>query len=212
MPVALDTLLVFIVASVALAITPGPTMLLALANGMSGGLRLAAFGIAGASLGSSTLILGVALGLGSLLAASHAGFEALRWCGVAYLAWIGWRLWHSPVHALGESPSAVPAEVSVHAAFRRSLLVALSNPKAVLFFAAFLPQFIDASRDQAAQFAWLGTIFVLIDSTVMILYAGAGARAARWLSMRSQRMIHRGCAIAMGLLAVLLATWRRGSP
>jgi threonine/homoserine/homoserine lactone efflux protein len=212
MPVALDTLLVFIVASTALAITPGPTMLLALSNGMSGGLRLAAFGIAGASLGSSTLILGVAVGLGSLLAASQTGFEAVRWLGVAYLAWIGWRLWRSPPAALGDHLAATPVNVSALAAFRRSLLVALSNPKAVLFFAAFLPQFIDASRAQAAQFAGLGAVFVLIDSAVMMLYAGAGARAARWLSARSQRWLHRGCAVGMGLLAMLLATWRRGSP
>ena len=79
---SLDTLLLYALASVALAITPGPTMLLALSNGIAGGMRAAAWGIAGASMGSCIVITTVALGLGSLLAASEWLFNAIRVAGV----------------------------------------------------------------------------------------------------------------------------------
>jgi homoserine/homoserine lactone efflux protein len=97
----LDTLLIYVVASLALAVIPGPTMLLALSNGIDGGMRRASWGIAGASLGSITLIAVVALGLGSLLAASEWLFNAIRVAGVAYLVWLGFKLWRSEATDLG---------------------------------------------------------------------------------------------------------------
>ncbi|HEY2255699.1 MAG TPA: LysE family transporter, partial [Variovorax sp.] len=87
-----SALLLFAVASVALAITPGPTMLLALSNGIAGGMRAALGGICGASMGSSIMIATVALGLGSLLAASEWLFNAIRVVGVLYLVWLGIKL------------------------------------------------------------------------------------------------------------------------
>ncbi|HEY0200740.1 MAG TPA: LysE family translocator, partial [Burkholderiaceae bacterium] len=102
-----ETLVLFATASVALAVIPGPTMLLALSNGMAGGLRRAAFGMAGASLGSSCLIALVALGLGSLLAASEVLFQALRMAGIAYLCWLGIGLWRSQPQSLALAAAGV---------------------------------------------------------------------------------------------------------
>jgi len=205
-----DTLLLFLVASVALAITPGPTMLLAMSNGIAGGMRAAVWGIAGASLGAAGLITVVALGLGSLLAASEWLFNAIRVAGVAYLVWLGLKMWRNQPVDIQAALAASPADVlSGRIAFLRSLTVALSNPKTLLFFAAFLPQFVSTASPQIPQYLVLGAIFIGIDTCVMLGYAAAGTQAVRWLSRRSLRMVNRGCAAGMWLLAATLAAWRR---
>ena len=206
------TLALFIVASIVLAVTPGPTMLLALANGVNAGVRVAAFGIAGASLASALLIGAVAVGLGALLLASEAWFNALRIAGVLYLCWLGIRLWRTrPAAASAESPSLTSAGPAPQQAFARSAWVALSNPKAILFFSAFLPQFVAPEQPQAPQYLVLGLVFIGIDALVMLAYAGAGTRAVKVLSVRGLTAINRFCAIMMFLLATSLVALRRGS-
>lgn len=204
-----DTLLLFVAASFVLAVTPGPTMLLALSNGISGGMRRARWGILGASLGSTLVIGTVALGLGSLLAASEWLFNALRIAGVIYLAWLGIKLWRSPPANIAAALKRPDTGPQGRAALLRSLTVALSNPKSVLFFAAFLPQFIDTAQPQGPQYLTLGAIFVVLDTFIMLAYAGAGTQAVRWLSQRSLKNLNRGCAAGMWALAATLAFWRR---
>ena len=206
----LDTLLIYVVASLALAVIPGPTMLLALSNGIDGGMRRASWGITGASLGSIALITVVALGLGSLLAASEVLFNAIRVAGVAYLVWLGVKLWRTPPADVGAALAVSgAAPLRGRLALLRSLAVALSNPKSLLFFAAFLPQFVDIALPQGHQYLVLGAIFVGLDTLVMLSYATAGTQAVRWLSQRSLRALNRGCAVGMWLLAATLAIWRR---
>ena len=206
----LDTLLLYLAASIVLAITPGPTMLLAMSNGIAGGMRAAVWGIAGASVGAAILITVVALGLGSLLAASEWLFNALRVAGVAYLVWLGIKMWRSQPVDIRAALAASPADIlSGRVAFLRSLTVALSNPKTLLFFAAFLPQFIDTASPQGPQYLLLGAVFIGIDTCIMLGYAAAGTQAVRWLSRRGLRMLNRGCAAGMWLLAATLALWRR---
>jgi homoserine/homoserine lactone efflux protein len=208
--VTLDTLLLYLIASIALAITPGPTMLLALSNGIAGGMRAAVWGILGASLGACVLVGTVALGLGSLLAASEWLFNAIRVAGVGYLVWLGVRLWRSQPLDIGAVLAVSRADaLRGRVAFLRSLTVALSNPKTLLFFAAFLPQFIDTAAPQGQQYLVLGAIFVGLDTCVMLGYAAAGTQAVRWLSRGSLRTLNRGCAAGMWLLAATLAVWRR---
>lgn len=211
----LTTLALFLTSAFLLAITPGPTMLLALSNGMAGGLRMAGWGMAGANLGSAIVIAVVALGLGSLLAASETLFNIIRWVGVIYLCWLGWQIWRSPTRDIAQDLQAgaqdAPASRGARAAFMRSLLVALSNPKAVLFFGAFLPQFVDASQPVGPQYALLGTIFIGLDTLVMLAYAGAGSQAMRWLTQRSLKIMNRVCAAGMWLLASALALFRRSA-
>ena len=200
----------FATAWLALAVIPGPTMLLALSNGMGGGLRRAAWGMAGANLGSVIVISVVAVGLGALLASSAWLFEAVRAVGVLYLLWLAVQLWRSPPQDVRAALAQVPGQqMQGRAAFVRSLLVALSNPKSLLFFAAFLPQFVDPAQAMVPQYALLGALFVAIDALVMVAYALAGRQAVRWLSGDGLRWLHRGCAVGMGLLALLLASVRR---
>lgn len=200
-----QTLLMFATASLALAVIPGPTMLLALSNGMGGGLRRAAWGIGGATLGSAAVIAVVAIGLGSLMLASAWLFEMVRWVGVGYLMWLALHLWSTPVTDVQATLAEVPGrEVQGRAAFMRSLTVALSNPKALLFFSAFLPQFVNPVMPLAPQYALLGVLFVAIDALVMVVYALAGHHAVRRMSPAALRWLHRACGTGMGMLALTL--------
>lgn len=201
------TLTLYAVACLAVCITPGPTTLLALSNGTKKNWRIAAMGILGACLSDILLIGAVGLGLGALLAASEALFTMVKWCGVAYLVFLGIALWKS-------TPTALPSQQSISdsaagAAFLRSLAVALSNPKGLLFFTAFLPQFIDPRQPQAAQYAILAAVSALLDILVMSGYAIGGAQAAKYLSARSMRRLNRSCAVAMLSLAGFLCLYRR---
>ncbi len=208
--IATQTLLMFATASLALAVIPGPTMLLALSNGMHGGMRRAGWGVVGACLGSAGVIAVVAVGLGSLLTASVWLFEVVRALGVLYLLWLAVQLWRSPPVNLQAAIRGLPGQQAAgRAALLRSLIVALSNPKALLFFAAFLPQFIDPMQPLAPQYASLGGLFLAIDALVMVAYAVAGRQAVRWLSQTGLRWLNRSCAVGMGALAVLLAGYRR---
>ncbi len=95
------------------------------------------------------------------------------------------------------------------ASFQRILLVVVTIHMTMLFFAAFLPQFIDTAAPQGTQYTVLGSIFVGLDTLVMVLYASAGRQAVRWLSQRGLRLLNRGCAAGMWVLAALLALYRR---
>ncbi|WP_211214740.1 LysE family translocator [Chitiniphilus shinanonensis] len=204
----LTTLLLYLFACFAVTVMPGPTMLLALTNGASRNHRVVLGGMLGAALSDLLLIGAVAIGLGALLAASEQLFSLVKWLGSAYLLWLAWQLWRSPV-AL--PVAGTPGGVSARRAFTRSLLVALSNPKGLLFFSAFLPQFIDTAAPQAAQYLTLALATALLDVAVMGGYALGGAQAARLLSTRWLRHLNRGCAAMLVSLAGLLAAYRHAS-
>lgn len=209
-----DTLLVFAVVAFIGIATPGPTVLLALANGSRFGVRASLPGMAGAVLSDVVLISAVALGLGALLAASEFWFSVIKWIGVGYLAYLGVRLLRSkgtlPLPNLQQaSAGAAQARPGRRAIFLRSFLVAVTNPKGYLFFSAFLPQFIDPGAAQVPQYVALALTFAAIDFAVMLAYAGAGARAVRLLHARGVLWLDRACGGALLALAGSLALVRR---
>ena len=174
------SLIAFTTVTVIAVATPGPTVLLALANGSRFGVRRALFGMGGAVASDIVLVGAVSLGLGALLAASQVAFTLVKWVGVAYLAFIGVRL------LLSKGGLTVPADGngaarSDRAIFLKSFLVAVTNPKGYLFCTAFLPQFIDPTAAQAPQYATLCGIFCLVDFTIMLVYAAAGSKAVKLL-------------------------------
>ena len=203
------TLLLFsIVAFVGIA-TPGPTVLLALTNGSRFGVRSSLPGMAGAVLSDFVLISAVAIGLGALLAASEFWFSAVKWVGVAYLAYLGIRLIRSNgSFAVPDKPSS-PNQASARAIFLRSFLVAVTNPKGYLFFSAFLPQFIAPTEPQIPQYIALAVTFASIDFVVMLGYALAGAHAIRLLRAKGALWLDRLCGGALLALAGSLAFYRR---
>lgn len=184
-------------------------MLLALNNGATAGMRVAAYGIAGAALSDLILIGLVGCGLGAVLQASEQLFLLVKWVGVAYLIYLAWMLWRAPVDIPCVEPIRTTGSRSGRAAFMRSFLVALSNPKGLLFFSAFLPQFIRPEATVAVQYVILAVLTALIDITLMSTYAIGGDRAMRALSGRALRWLNRGCASMLAGLAVGLSLYRR---
>jgi threonine/homoserine/homoserine lactone efflux protein len=205
------TLLAFIAVSLIGIATPGPTVLLALANGSRYGVRRACFGMAGAMLSDFVLIAAVALGLGALLAASEFWFTVVKWLGAGYLAFLGIMLMRSKgtlntsLHGAERNGGAG----SAWALFLRCFLVAVTNPKGYLFFSAFLPQFIDVGAPQLAQYALLAAVFAGIDFIIMLLYAVLGSQAVRFLKASGALWLDRICGGALLALAGSLAFYRR---
>ncbi|HEX2527766.1 MAG TPA: LysE family translocator [Geminicoccus sp.] len=160
--------LIFLGAAVLLAVTPGPDTMFVAANSLSGGLRsglVACLGILVGNVGHSLL---AAVGVSALIATSPAAFEVLRWAGALYLAWIGlqalkaaWRQWHEDA---GEAVRPVRrTRPQAWTVFSRAMLTNLANPKVIMFFVAFLPQFVSPERGSiAVQTFTLGMTLNLI--------------------------------------------------
>lgn len=195
--------------------TPGPTVLLALTNGSRYGLRPAGSGIMGAALSDLVLITCAALGLGAVLATSAFWFAIVKWIGVAYLAWLGIRMLRTAghFHATLVSPKTERggAEGSPLRIFQKSFFVAVTNPKGYLFFAAFLPQFIEPAHPLIAQYATLALIFVSVDIAVMVVYAVLGSQAMRFLQQKGAMWLERGCGVTLIVLAAALASYKRAA-
>lgn len=212
------SLLLFSTLALVTVATPGPTTLLALNHGARHGVRAALPGVGGAVLSDAVLITAVAAGLGRLLATSATAFELLRGTGVAYLAWLGWRLLRSPVTptaaGLADAAAAAPAHRKRPAAvFRRSFTVAVTNPKGYLFFSALLPSFIDPAAPLWPQYALLATVFAGIDGAVLLACALAGATGAwRFGSPRALRQLDRTSGLTLLVLAGGMALWQRDVP
>lgn len=204
------TLLLFaLVALVAIA-TPGPTVLLALANGSRYGVRRSVPGMLGAVASDFVLVGAVALGLGALLAASEFSFSVVKWVGAAYLARLGLRLLRSQGGLELSQPGGTQG-VTARSVFAKSFLVAVTNPKGYLFCSALLPQFIDANAPQWPQYAAIAVVFAGLDFAVMLAYAIVGAKAVQLLRRRAVLWLDRCCGGALLALAGSLAFYRRSA-
>ena len=204
------SLLTFAVMAAVVVMTPGPTVLLALSNGARFGMGRAGYGIVGAGLSDAVLIAAAALGLGAVLAASATLFTIVKWVGVAYLVWIGVQMLRSSGSIGSVADEAMMRQSRSFAVFRKSFLVAVTNPKGYLFFTAFLPQFLSLSDPLLPQYVTLGLIFIAVDVAIMTAYAGLGARAMRFLSARGALWIDRTCGGLLVAMGAALSFIRRG--
>ena len=153
--------LIYFLAVLGLTFTPGPNGLLALTHGAIYGSRKTIATILGGSVGFATVIGLSMFGIGALLAASAELLIVMKFVGGAYLIWLGIQVWRSP--SLGEAKAAVSVDVSSFSLFRQGALAALTNPKGILFFVAFLPQFIDPTISLLTQFVVMAATFVIIE-------------------------------------------------
>ena len=195
----LQTWLVYVLASVGLALSPGPNGLLALTHGALHGPRKATFTALGGTFGFVLLIAASMFGIGALLQASSAWLTALKWVGGAYLIWLGLQVWRSP--PIGVDLRVAAGAVSSSSLFRQALLTALTNPKALLFFMAFLPQFVDPARSLFTQFVVMALTYAVIEIAFEVALAAAANRISPWLA-RSGRRFNQGCGgvfVAIGL-------------
>ncbi|HKN56722.1 MAG TPA: LysE family translocator [Amycolatopsis sp.] len=203
-------LLVFLGASVLIALTPGANNLLGLHHGMTHGIRRGLAGLGGRLVAFTLLIGAVAAGLGQILAASETALTVIKWAGVAYLLFLGIRLLWSTLRQKGEvTLPDLPAEsVSAVRIARKEFGVAITNPKAILIFTAFVPQFIDPAHGPfAGQIALLGAGYLVAEFLAGSVYIGVGAavKAVR-ISRRTRRNVDRGTGVVLIGLAGALAT------
>lgn len=205
----LSTLFLYVIAVSAVMVTPGPSMLLALNNGATYGMRIAGYGFMGAVLADLLLIAAVGCGLGALLQASEQLFTVVKWGGALYLIYLACVLWRAPAQALKVSSST--AFTTGKTAFLRSLMVGLSNPKGLLFFSAFLPQFIQPQEPILSQYLILALVSAIIDCLMMTIYAYGGRHAMRRFSAQVMRGVNRSCAGMLAILAVGVALYRRNN-
>ena len=155
---SLETLWSFFGISLLLALSPGPDNLFVLVQSAQQGWRAGLCVVLGLCSGLVVHTSAVALGLAAVLAASPLAFQLLQWLGAAYLCWLAWGAWHAPVSLEGAQASAVRSPWRMWA---RGVLMNLTNPKVLIFFLAFLPQFTDPGRGSLPlQIGLLGLIFM----------------------------------------------------
>lgn len=198
---ALETWLIYLLAVIGLSLSPGPNGLLALSHGALYGRRMTLYTILGGCLGFVLVIALSMFGIGALLKASLFWLTALKWLGGAYLVWLGIQIWRSPPIGLSAHTVAVPK--SGGSLFRQGALAAISNPKVILFFVAFLPQFLDPTRSLLIQFAVLAGTFAVVEFSIELLVASLASRISMWLA-RVGRRFNQGCGAVFIAIGVAL--------
>ncbi len=193
----------FLVAAILIAVTPGPGAVLSMSTGLRYGYWSALTAILGLQAAILTHLAVVALGLGALLATSEWAFSVVKFIGAAYLLWLGIQKWRAPV---------VPVDANAPLVRRRGLfaqgmLVNLTNPKAVVFIGALVPQFIDPAATYPLQYAEIAATLCLTDIAVMSIYAIAASRLGDWLHdpkmIRWQNRVFGGLFVAAGGLLAM---------
>jgi len=202
---ALDTWLLYLLASIGLSLTPGPNSLLALTHGALYGARRTLLTIIGGVFGFSALIALAMFGLTALLQASASVLTVLKWVGGAYLLWLGIQLWRSP--ALQLDVNTRVARLSNAGMLRQGLLSAMANPKVLLFYGAFLPQFIDPQRGLFVQFVIMAATFASVEFVVEYLLARLAFRIKPWLA-KGGKGFNRCCGGLFALIGVALPLGR----
>ena len=205
---ALSTYLLYVAAVALLIVTPGPTMLMCMTNSINHGPRRAMTSVAG----SVTAVMGVmllsAMGLGALVAASETAFTIAKVIGAGYLMWLGIRTFRSTTVVRAVDPAGPPRR----SFYLQGLMVGASNPKSVLFFAAFLPQFLEPAAPFVPQFAILAITFVVLEFIVLTPCALGVARVLPLLrSSTLVRWINRVCGGLFTLMGGALLLTRRSA-
>jgi homoserine/homoserine lactone efflux protein len=191
--------LIYFAAVLGLTLTPGPNGLLALTHGAIYGSRKTIATILGGSLGFAAVIGLSMFGIGALLAASAQLLIVMKFLGGAYLIWLGVQVWRSP--SLGDQSPKALNDVSSSSLFRQGALAALTNPKGILFFVAFLPQFIDPAISILTQFVVMAATFVVIEFIYEYVVASLANRIKPWLAKFGKKVnrVFGGIFMAIGV-------------
>jgi homoserine/homoserine lactone efflux protein len=195
----LQTWLLFCVTETALCLVPGPAVLFVLATALRRGFAPACVAAAGILAGNTFYFALSATGIAAVLVTSYAVFRVLKWAGAAYLIWIGMRMLLA--RAAGQPATAQRADGDADSTFRRAFIVQAANPKALVFFVALLPQFINPTTGVPWQILLLGASSVLIEAMVLGAYAALAARARTVTEARIAGPLERvggACLIAAG--------------
>jgi homoserine/homoserine lactone efflux protein len=196
----------FLLITFILVIVPGPIVTLVITTGATRGIRAALMTVLGSTLGNAVLITCIAFGLNWILRTSAEVFEILRWSGAAYLVWLGIQAWR---HA-GEQGEIAPPRHRVYVS--RGFLVAMTNPKTIAFFTAFLPQFVDPQLPAGHQLAVMCAVSVAMAAVTDAGWAiAAGAGRALFLKQGPARWLGRLSGVVLIGGGVWLSLARRSS-
>lgn len=199
----LDTWLIYLLAATGLSLSPGPNGLLALTHGALHGRRKALYTIFGGAFGFVVVVALSMFGIGALLKTSLVWLTVMKWVGGGYLVWLGIQVWRSPPIGIEVGASAQPR--AGWSLFAQGALSAMTNPKGLLFFAAFLPQFINPARSLLVQFLVMAGTFAVVEIATEVFIASMAHRISPWLR-RVGRRFNRACGgifIAIGALLPL---------
>ena len=198
----IDTYLLYLAAlAVFFATPPDTSQLLIISNSVRHGVRRSGWTIAGDLSANMCQMTAAAFGLAAVIGTSATAFQAVKWAGVAYLAWIGLQLILRP----GGGRAVAAGGPSRAALFRQGFFTSAANPFAVMFFAALFPQFIDPDAPVLPQLAVLGGTYLIVDGLILVLWGWLAAQAAGLVRGGSFRAVNRVCGLMMIAAAALLA-------
>jgi threonine/homoserine/homoserine lactone efflux protein len=197
-----ETWLIYVGTVLLFMSTPGPSHLLMLSTSLSNGFQRSLATAAGDLSANAIQMVLAGMGLAAALSASRYGFALVKWAGVGYLVWMGLRQIIASCRAMDESSPVPPA--SLRRLWFRGFITSAANPKAVVFFAALFPQFIDPARPLAAQIALLGLTYIIIDGSFLAFYGKAASLLARKLQSRHRPLVDRLAGAGLISAAVLL--------
>ncbi|MDH4610177.1 homoserine/homoserine lactone efflux protein [Pseudomonas sp. BN102] len=208
---ALQTWLAFLVACWVISLSPGAGAIASMSSGLQYGFWRGYWNALGLQLGLALQIAIVAAGVGAILAASALAFSLIKWFGVAYLVYLAVKQWKALPSELANDSAERPIGRPLSLVLR-GFLVNFSNPKAIVFMLAVLPQFIDPHAPLVKQYLVMGVTMICVDLIVMAGYTGLAARVLRLLrTPRQQRVMNRSFAALFVGAAALLATVRRAA-
>ncbi len=208
---ALDIWLGFFAACWVISLSPGAGAIASMSSGLQYGVLRGYWNVIGLQLALALQILVVAVGLGAVLAASELAFNGIKWFGVGYLIYLAVKQWRQPPAPI-QTEAQVRRAVNPLAMLGRGFLVNASNPKAIVFMLAVLPQFIDAGAPLLPQYALMALTMIAVDMLVMLGYSCLAARILRLLrTPRQQRLLNRSFAgLFVGAASLLSLVHRNG--
>jgi threonine/homoserine/homoserine lactone efflux protein len=206
----LETWIAFVIAATIVLVIPGPTIILVISQAISHGRKSVVPLVVGVTLGDLTAMTLSLLGMGAILATSAALFSVLKWVGTIYLVYLGIKLWRAnPDVSASHSARDTASNGSL---FRSTFVVTTLNPKSIMFFVAFLPQFVNPQGQAVPQFVLLGATFLVLGTINATLYGlFAGHLRETLQSSRVCRWINRCGASALIGAGVFAATAQRSS-
>ncbi|MCQ4321020.1 LysE family transporter [Stutzerimonas stutzeri] len=207
----LETWLAFLLACWVISLSPGAGAIASMSCGLQYGFWRGYWNAVGLQVALAMQIAVVAAGVGAVLATSSLAFSLIKWCGVVYLLWLALKQWQAAPSLVEDSAAPRPIGRPLALLFR-GFLVNASNPKAIVFILAVLPQFLDPQRALVLQYLHMGATMVVVDLIVMAGYTGLASRVLRMLrTPRQQRLVNRSFAAMFAGAAALLATVRRAA-
>jgi len=213
MPVSPEHFAAFVLASIILLIIPGPTIIMVITQALAHGRKIAFASVLGVGLGDLVATSLSIAGAGALLAASASLFQALKFIGAAYLIWVGYKMWRTPAKIPDMSEADVPAVSGRPVViFRDSFLITALNPKGILFFVAFVPQFINPAlpyTPQATTYVLTFTALGILNATLFALAADGARKTIRRPQVMKMAMRTGGSLLMMAGVAAALT--RRAS-